>query len=510
MKEVTPPPAPDITLTPAPVTVGKNCWRIEQASRASIIVDADDYYQAARQAMVSAKHRIMLIGWDFDTRIKFGHAGPGDDGPEKLGAFVLWLIERRPELEFYLLRWDVGVLKTLFRGTNLSTVIRWASHRRIHVKLDSAHPVGASHHQKIVVVDDCLAFCGGIDMTVERWDTRAHAHKSTERIAPNGKAYGAWHDATTALEGPVAGAIGELARRRWQFGGGGLLEPVTGRSDCWPETLTAQFRNVAVAIARTQPIHGDAEEVHEIETLYLDLIARAKRSIYAESQYFASRKIAEAIGRRLAEPNGPEFVLINPKDANGWLEQEAMDTARARLHQALKRIDVNDRFRIYHPTTTGGDPIYVHAKVMVVDDVILRVGSSNMNNRSLRLDTECDVAIDAEVGGNDSARETIQSVRNGLLAEHLDTSPEEIARLYEESGSLIAVVESLRGEGRTLKPYEVPDITSVERFLADHEVLDPEGPEEMFEPIAKRSLFRRLHMSGWRRGRPHPGKATRG
>jgi phosphatidylserine/phosphatidylglycerophosphate/cardiolipin synthase-like enzyme len=127
--------------------------------------------------------------------------------------------------------------------------------------------------------------------------------------------------------------------------------------------------------------------------------------------------------------------------------------------------------------------------------MVLRVGSSNMNNRSLRLDTECDVAIDATLAGNEAARPAIRSIRDGLLAEHLDTTPEEVGRAFEESGSLVAAVERLRGGGRSLRPYEVPDLNGVERYLADHEVLDPEGPDEMFEAIGKRSLFRRLRAS---------------
>jgi phosphatidylserine/phosphatidylglycerophosphate/cardiolipin synthase-like enzyme len=234
----------------------------------------------------------------------------------------------------------------------------------------------------------------------------------------------------------------------------------------------------------------------EIERLYLDLIGAAQRFIYAESQYFASRRIAEAIARRLAEPDGPEIVLINPHSAEGWLEPIAMDSARARLREALRRLDPHRRFRIYHPVTEGGQPIYVHAKILIVDDRVLRVGSSNMNNRSLRLDTECDVVIDA--GGQDDADvgPAIIAVRNGLLAEHLGRDVKEVGRRIEETGSLIAAIEAIReegrGEGRTLQPYETPELSAVEEWLADNEVLDPEGPDEVFEPLAKRGLFRRF------------------
>jgi phosphatidylserine/phosphatidylglycerophosphate/cardiolipin synthase-like enzyme len=248
---------------------------------------------------------------------------------------------------------------------------------------------------------------------------------------------------------------------------------------------------VPAAISRTQPEMQGIEPVHEIEQLYLDLIARAEYTIYAESQYFASRRIAEAIARRLDEPDGPEIVIINPEQADGWLEQVAMDTARARLVEALRERDVHGRLRLYHPFTSGGAPIYVHAKVFVVDDTILRIGSSNFNNRSLRLDTECDVTIEAEPA-DEAKRGHIASIRNGLLAEHLGCTPEQVAEEIAR-GSLIAAIERLREfGGKTLRPYQVPDLEGVTAWLADHEVLDPENPEDLFEPIASGGLFRRL------------------
>jgi phosphatidylserine/phosphatidylglycerophosphate/cardiolipin synthase-like enzyme len=481
-----------VSTTGKVVRPGHNAWRVEHADRVSVIVDAEDYFRAARDAMLMAKRQILLIGWDFDARIKL--AEPSDDAPdapEQVGPFITWLARRNPELEIYLLRWDVGALKTYLRPRTLSTTARWTLHPRIHPKLDSRHPPGASHHQKIVVIDDCLAFCGGIDMTNKRWDTRAHRDEEPARLDPAGAPYMPWHDATTALQGPVARALGELCRERWELAGGKPIAPPPARETCWPDTLTPHFTNVPAAISRTQPGMKGVEAVHEIEQLYLDLIARAGRTIYAESQYFASRRIAEAIARRLEEPDGPEIVIVNPEQADGWLEQVAMDTARARLVEALRKRDTHGRLRIYHPFTAGGAPIYVHAKVFVVDDMILRVGSSNFNNRSLRLDTECDVTIEAEPA-DQPMRDHIASIRNGLLAEHLGCTPEQVAEEIAR-GSLISAVERLRElGGKTLRPYEVPDLEGVTAWLADHEVLDPENPEDLFEPIASGGLFRWL------------------
>jgi phosphatidylserine/phosphatidylglycerophosphate/cardiolipin synthase-like enzyme len=476
---------------------GRTCWRIEQASEASVIIDADAYFRHARAAMMKAEKRIMLIGWDFDSRITLLREDEAaGDAPIIIGDFINWLVERAPDLEIYLLRWDIGALKSMVRPSNLATTLRWMAHPRIHVKLDGHHPTGASHHQKIVVIDDCFAFCGGIDMTADRWDTRHHRDDDPGRKHPDGAPYGPWHDATTALKGPVAAALGDHGRARWQGAGGAELASIACVTDCWPDGLAVQYRDVAVAISRSAPPMDDQEELVEIEELYVEQIMAAQRCIYAESQYFASRRIAEAIAARLGEADGPEIVLVNPEQADGWLEQQAMDTARARLFEALKAKDAHGRLRLYHPFTTRGAPIYVHAKILIVDDRLIRVGSSNMNNRSMRLDTECDVTIDSAVPGNDGHRAAIRATRDGLVAEHLDLPPERVAAVIAERG-LIAAIEQLRDKpGKTLRPYVTPDLNDVQAWLADNEILDPEGPGAMLEPVAQRGLLRRMHWFG--------------
>jgi phosphatidylserine/phosphatidylglycerophosphate/cardiolipin synthase-like enzyme len=476
------------------LSIGTNCWRIEQATRASVIVDADAYFKAAREAMLAARRRIMLIGWDFDARILLGEESDRE-GPRKLGDFILWLVKRRPELEFYLLRWDVGGLRTLFRGTTIFTILRWKLHPRIEFRLDRAHPTGSSHHQKIVVIDDSFAFCGGIDMTSNRWDTREHLDADHRRKSPGGKDYAPWHDATTALQGPVAAALGDLARERWAHAGGKPLPPVSDKTSFWPRHLAGEFRDVKVSISRSAPSYAGRAPIHEIEKLFLDLIASARRHIYAESQYFAARRIAEAVGRRLSEADGPEIVLLNPFSSHGWLEPIAMDTARARLFGALHKLDTRRRFRIYHPCTADGGSIYAHAKILIVDDQILHIGSSNLNNRSMRLDTECDVTIDARLPGNEAAASVILRIRAELIAEHLGMPANEVQKRIDATGSLIETIEAMRGDGRSLRPYEVPDLLDVEKWLADNEVLDPDGPNEIFESFEKRGLFRR-HARG--------------
>ncbi len=415
-------------------------------------------------------------------------------------------MKRRPGLHVHILRWDTGALKTLFHGRTLLTILRWIRDPQIHLKLDSHHPLAGSHHLKVVVIDDDVAFCGGIDMTLDRWDTRRHDDDEPRRVAPGGRRYGPWHDAATALEGPVARALGDMCRTRWQAAGGRALAPVREGGSCWPDRLAVDFSDVPVGISRTLPGMRDHEAIHEIEALYVSLIGRARRWIYAESQYFASRRIAEAIASRLHEKDGPEVVIVNPLSAKGWLEPVAMDTARGRLVAALRDCDIHGRFRLYHSFTAAGESIYVHAKVTVIDEEVLRVGSSNFNNRSLRLDSECDVTFDAAFGEREKVMSTIRGIRDSLLAEHLGTDCATIESTLASTGSLIATIATLQTPGRSLREYELPALAPIEQWLADTKLLDPEGPEEMFEPLARRTgLIERLrHRGGVHPHRAHP------
>ncbi|GEQ98871.1 phospholipase D/transphosphatidylase [Iodidimonas gelatinilytica] len=480
---------------PSPTLISdRNCWRIETADRAAVIIDAEDYFRAARRAMMNARKRIMLVGWDFDARVHLYDHAQDDDGPLAVGAYLHWLVQRRPELQIHVLRWDMGALTSLFRGTTLLDAFRWWRHPRLHWKLDGNHPVGAAQHQKILTIDGEMAFCGGIDITNGRWDSRQHADEAPGRLQPDNTDAGPWHDITTALEGLAARALDDFCRMRWEKAGGKALAPVTSGMSCWPMGLDAPFKKVAVAIARTQARMPDQAGIFEIEALYVDLIAKAQHFIYAESQYFTSYKIAKAIVRRLSEPDGPEIAVVTPETSEGWLESKVMDTARARLVSILRRYDKYRRFRLFHALSEGGHPIYIHAKIMIVDDRILRVGSSNMNNRSLGLDTECDLVLDADHAKTPAAtariRKAIVHIRNDLLAEHLGCDVEQVEATLKDCGSLIGTIETIRSEGRTLRDYRLPDLNMAENWLSEREILDPRRPQDLFEAPRKRRLFR--------------------
>ncbi|MBL0923216.1 MAG: phospholipase [Sphingomonadaceae bacterium] len=469
-------------------------WRFSKATRAHPVIDAADYFEVIQAAMMNAKHRIMLIGWDFDTRIDLTRSRRKKGAPPKrLGDFILWLADRTPELEIKLLKWNVGALKMLGRGKTIVDVAKWAMHKQIQFKLDGAHPVGCSHHQKIVVIDDKMAACGGIDMTADRWDTREHKDGDPRRKRPNGKLYGPWHDCTMLVEGDAAAALAELSRARWVTAGGEPMEPCPAdAASPWPEFLDAEYQFVDMGIARTRAEYGEAAEVREIEALFIEQIGRAQKFIYAENQYFTSPKIADAIAERLKEENPPEIILVGPEKADGWLEQKAMDGARIELVRALKEQDREKRFAYYIPHTKGGEAIYVHAKLMIVDDRILRIGSANMNNRSLGLDSECDIFIDCDRPGNESACEAIKALRASLIGEHIGLPPERVTQLLGTGKSMCEIIDNERGNGPTLEPLALPQLDEADKIIAENAALDPENPDEMFEPFSSPGLFTRV------------------
>ena len=407
--------------------------------------------------------------------------------PASFGRLLSRVVRRRPGLHIHILRWDIGFLKLPFRGSTPFFLLNLLTSRRLHFRLDGNHPPDGCHHHKLLVIDDAIAFCGGIDISVDRWDTRAHHDHDPRRVNPRGEPYAPWHDVTAALDGDAARALGELGRERWRAATGKRLPAPPPIPDHWPKGLAPQFRDVSVAIARTEPAWAGQDAVREVEALALAAIAAARRTIYIENQYFAARRISAALQARLAEADGPEVVIVAPRRAEGWLQEQVMGSARAVLLRELRDADRHSRLRFYTPVTEEGQDIYVHAKVLVVDDRLLRIGSSNLNNRSMGLDTECDLAIEARADGDEAVRREIARLRDGLLAEHLGV-PESVLRdeLAAAGHSLVAALDRLvRPSGRTLRPFEPPSLTPVARELALTHLLDPDHPEQLDEAFVR-------------------------
>ncbi len=470
----------------APIVVpGRNCWRREHAGRVAFLVDAAAYFEAFAAAVARAERSILIVSWDIDSRMRLWHDEP--DVPDRLGAFLNAVVSRRPGLHANVLSWDFAMIYAFEREMLPVVKLGWRTHRRLHFRLDGRHPIGACHHQKVVVVDDAIAFAGGLDLCTHRWDTRAHRASDPRRLDAAGNPYGPFHDVQIAVDGAAASALGDLVRSRWFRATGRRIAAPPPRSsrDPWPASLRPDVTDVDVAIARTEPELAGREPVSEVKALFLDSIGAARRSIYVENQYLTSACIADALAARLRERDGPEIVLVLPRHCSGWLEEQTMGVLRAGVLQRLRAADRWHRLRVYSPTVPGiaEGCLNVHSKVMVVDDRLLRVGSANMSNRSMGFDTECDLALDAT--GDARVARAITAFRDGLLGEHLGVPSARVAEAVAEHGSLVAAVDALRGGPRTLEALEIADplpgaLVSA-ASLADPE--RPVDPERLLDEI---------------------------
>lgn len=464
---------------------GHNCWRLEKADRIAFLVDGADYFRAVRAAAVRARHSIIVLAWDIDSRIRLVPSGADDGYPPALGNFFNALAKKNRGLQVHLLNWDFAMLYASDREFLPNYKLGWRTHRRVHFELDGAHPVGSSHHQKIVVIDDAIAFVGGLDMTHCRWDTPEHPVDDPCRRHPEGEPCQAFHDVQMAVDGAAAAALGELARERWRRATGKSIgAPAAKESDPWPESLAVDLEEAEVGIARTEPPYEDRSGVQEIKQLHLDAIAAARHSLYLENQYFSASTIADALAERLAEPEGPEVVLVSRLNDSGWLEESTMGMLRARLHQQLREVASRDRYRSFYPRLPGPEDhwLNVHSKVLIVDDELLSIGSANLNNRSMGFDTECNLVLEAR--GDSRIRTAIADFRRRLLAEHLGTSEDAVADQEQAASSLLETIDALGGGERTLAPLQPELPAGLDEWLPSEQFIDPETPVEPAKLVA--------------------------
>jgi phosphatidylserine/phosphatidylglycerophosphate/cardiolipin synthase-like enzyme/uncharacterized membrane protein YdjX (TVP38/TMEM64 family) len=473
---------------------GRNIWRIERAARAAVLIDGAEFFGAVRRAFLNARRSIFIAGWDIDSRTRLvGDSNGADDGHSPvLADFLSELVESRPDLHIYLLLWDYSIIYAAEREILPRLSLQWRTPERVTLCLDDAVPFGSSQHQKLIVVDDALAFSGGLDVTLRRWDTSEHKAENPDRVDAAGEGYPPFHDVQMMVDGKAAEALAELVRNRW-CRAHETKPPIRPVGDPWPQNVQPHFRDVNIGIARTEPPVEGKGAVREVETLFLDSISHAERFVYIENQFVSAMDVAKRLARRLEERRELEAVIVSPRSYQSWVVSQTLGNERSHVMELLKRAG-GDRVRMVYPTVNGGDAsadTMVHSKVMVVDDKFLRVGSANLNNRSMGADTECDLVIEAE---NDVERGAIETMRNRLIGDHCGVGPDAVASMLAECGSLVRTVDRLAANGHSLRPIEDEKQDGIDLTGTLKLVVDPKRP---------------LRLSRvWNRLRPAASKAS--
>ena len=441
---------PDTDASAPIIRPGQNAWRTAMADRLDVLVDGQAYFKVLEGVLEQARREIWIVGWDFNPDIPMR---PGVPQSPTLGAFLLKLVEERPDLTIRVLVWAMG---PVYSGKSLKMFRkrRWSSHPRIELAFDSRHPIRGSHHQKFVVVDDTVAFVGGIDLTAKRWDTSDHLVDDPRRKLPSGEPYEPVHDMQVAFEGKAARLAGDIARRRWLFATDEAVPVMAHKMRVGLDGTSDMMMNVEVAFARTEPAIRGRDAVTEAMDLTVAALKAARHHIYIESHNFASNRVCEVLCERLSEPDGPEVVVISTLSSHGTIERLVLGANRDRFIRRLGQCDKHGRMRAFYPVVPKPDgteqEIVIHSKVVIVDDTFLRIGSSNLNQRSEGLDTELDIAIEAQTGAE---RRGILSLRDRLLAEHLDTDPASFAAAVRVEGVLGRAIDAFNTRQRGLRPF---------------------------------------------------------
>jgi len=366
-----------------------------------VLVDGAEIASRMAAALESATSHAYLAGWYFSPDFALVRG----ENPVVLRNLLAELAER---VTVYVLAW-AGAPLPLFRPSR-ATVRRMLDElcegTKVHRATDSKERPMHCHHEKTIVVDDRLAFVGGMDLTVEsgdRFDDRGHV----------ARAQIGWHDASVEMQGPVVADVAEHFRMRWREVTGeqlpaGPVPPPTGRH--------------TLQIVRTVPEHVykavPRGEFRILES-YVRALRAARSLIYIENQFLWSPEIATVLTDKLrrAPAAGFRLVLLLPAKPN-----TGVDDTRGMLSELVEADDGGGRLlacTIYARHGSLSDPVYVHAKVAIVDDAWLTIGSANLNEHSLFNDTEMNVVCrDADV---------VRATRLRLWSEHLELPENDIA-----------------------------------------------------------------------------------
>jgi phosphatidylserine/phosphatidylglycerophosphate/cardiolipin synthase-like enzyme len=405
-----------------------------------ILVDGAEALPAIANELRTARSHVHLTGWYFSPDFALMR----DDEPLVLRNVLAELAER---IDVRIIVW-AGAPLPLFRPSRREVRLmrdKLIAGTRVQCALDSRERPLHCHHEKTIVIDDRLAFVGGMDLTTEagdRYDVSDHPARAGM----------GWHDAAARIEGPAVDDVAEHFRMRWHEVTGETLPPVSSAEPAGDVELQV-VRTVPEKIYDTVP-RGD----FRIAESYVRALRQAQRYIYVENQFLWSPEIARVLRETLIDPPNDDFriVFVLPsKPTTG------RDDTRGVLAELIEADDDNGRLlacTLYARSGRLVDPIYVHAKIAIIDDRWLTIGSANLNEHSLFNDTEMNVVA------NDP--ELARGTRLRLWSEHLelpiDAIPDEPVRAIDELWRPISeeqLQRRLAGEPLTHRLARLPHVS---------------------------------------------------
>jgi phosphatidylserine/phosphatidylglycerophosphate/cardiolipin synthase-like enzyme len=468
---------------------GETCATVLESSRGGLLVDGRDFYRAFYDAACQAEHSILMAGWQFTSSVELvrGPEAACCELPTKLIDLLAELCKRKPKLNVYMLPWDSSPVFTFEREPLQRLKLHLKGHKRIHWKMDNCHPPGASHHQKLIIIDRAIAFVGGMDICNSRWDDRSHAAHVKERK------YQPYHDVQSYVTGDAVDVLRTWFGERWQLASGEALDLVD--HPLHPVTIqpTLEVQAPRIALARTWPRMKAPPHaaIRELYHLHARAIANARRLIYIENQYFSSHEIADAMVARMRSNRDDklEIVMVLPANSAGFKERISIGVYQAQLLERLTQTaaETGHRLGVYYQVARGSSddiPVFIHAKVLAVDDRFLLVSSANTTNRSMGYDTELGVAWEAP-----EPTESLRRARLDLLAEHIGIERAEAeALLGHDPHGLVSRLDDI-ASSRTHQlrihdrnRYEKPG-SLLRLLIPDHPVFDPRSEDALQEAL---------------------------
>lgn len=483
---------------------GRNYFESSKVAESGIYVDGEEYYTAFYHAALKARRYIIISGWQFDSEILLlrGSAERRARRDVRLLKFLDGLCRKNPELRIYILAWDFSWIFMHEREWMQEITFNWSTSERLQFRFDAMHAIGASQHQKYVVIDGAIAFLGGMDICAGRWDSRSHLSRNPDRINPDGRTYAPYHDIQAYFTGELVERLSRMFEERWTRCTGVSLElPPALDGGYLPKGIGSPIQGRRAALSRTQgqTFARVNEPVKEIRALYLDAIRSARKLIYIENQYFSSHAIYRALAERMEDAAKPalEIVLVLPKRPSALVEEISVGLLQARILGVLKETAkrMGHSMGVYYSTSfdENGEeaPVYIHSKLMIIDDRFLTIGSANATNRSMGLDTELNISWEACLLRELRLIRSIRRFRAGLISEFIGS---DVKIDFRRLGRIKGLVEYLNriAESRlyklqkhTISPYLAGSelLKTIDELLLDPEkAVIEENVFEIFSP----------------------------